>query len=1175
EGRPLTTIELAPLTEDQVGELLADALRVDGAACAALAALCHRKTGGNPFFLNQFLQAMAEQGIVRYDSAVDAWRWDLGAIAAALPTDNVGDLLAAKIARLPEPARTLLQLGASIGSRFELATLAVVAQLAPARAQAVLWPALEAGLVQPLDGRYKYVSEDGVSAGVAYRFLHDRVQQAAYLQAAPELRAANHLSIGRLLLAHASPAERAATLFAIVEQMNAGRALITDPAERLELARLNGMAAARARSSAAFNAALAHYDIGLTLLPARWQPLPEQHGLWFELALGAAEAAYLCGDPAAADAIYPKVRAYCQDRLEHVRCIAVQAHQYQLQGRLLEAIAVQREGLSLLGYDMPADAAELTVLAERQFDALAALRCTREPAAIDALVAADEMRDPAAVAAMQLMQGLWMAGYYAGQQALCMMMIMSMTRLSIEQGSSDFTAVGYVGFAMMQVVKGVDAQQAYSFGAMANRLARSRANLQTRTLSALMFGAAVSHWTRPLRDSDACYDEALGWALEIGDFVQVGVVVAVRATDRVALGAYLPELMETVQRDIALMRANGQHAMADCCVAAAVQPIGQLMGEEGAPFDEAAFLARYGDSALYQAYYLQGQIRAAYLLDRPDAQALALRLDLVTRMMRGQAKVHESTFYATLIWLRALRGEPDGAQRSAIEARLASLIDSLAAWAVDASDSLACRLALVRAEQARNAGDVATAMRAYQQAAEQAGVDGFINIQALALELAAQFWQTQGQPKVAAVFLDDAIARYRQWGALAKVAALQAQRAAQSTHGAATISHNSVHGVASLARAAGNQTLDLASLFKAAQALGNEVGLGAVLARLIAIVRENSGAQIARLLLRHADGWRLEADMDIDGAATVLTGRGIDIDAGPDADCAAGPALILPLSVLRYVLRSGDAVIEARIGRAPLFCADPYVAGSAAQSVMCLPIRQGGRIDGLLYLENRLVAGCFTQERVELMRMLGAQAMISIAHARMHDGLEARVAERTAQLEEANRKLAMLSVTDSLTSLANRRHFDEVLRREWARCQRAGQPIAVIMLDIDHFKKFNDHYGHQAGDACLTAVAAALQASLHRPGDLVARYGGEEFCVVLPESGGEHAALVGEHLRAAVAALALVHAGAPEGLVSISVGAASALASPLMAADGLLRAADGALYDAKAAGRNRVVLAGL
>ena len=151
------------------------------------------------------------------------------------------------------------------------------------------------------------------------------------------------------------------------------------------------------------------------------------------------------------------------------------------------------------------------------------------------------MSDTGAVAAMQMMQGLWMASYYAGQQDLSALMVLSMTRLSMQQGHSDFSSVAYVGYALMLALhKRRRRRAATAFGAMALALARSRANLQTRTLTGLMFAALTNHWTRPLRSSDALYDEAFGWALEIADFVQVGVVVAVRATERIILGDYLP-----------------------------------------------------------------------------------------------------------------------------------------------------------------------------------------------------------------------------------------------------------------------------------------------------------------------------------------------------------------------------------------------------------------------------------------------------------------------------------------------------------------------------------------------------------------------------------------------------------------------------------------------------------
>jgi diguanylate cyclase (GGDEF)-like protein len=910
---------------------------------------------------------------------------------------------------------------------------------------------------------------------------------------------------------------------------------------------------------------------GLDLLPQdAWQ---HHAGLWLDLQLGAAEAAYLCGQFDAAEAIYPLARARCATPLLEVSCIAVQAHQYQLQGRLLDAIGVLRDGLALLRIDIPHDATRMQAGFDEIFADIARLQGGRDP---EELLGAGEMSDPGAVAAMQMMQGLWMAGYYAGQQDLSELMVLSMTRLSMQQGNSDFTSVAYVAYARMQSLRSGDMAHGYRFGAMALALARSRANLQTRTLTGLMFAALTNHWTRPLRSSDALYDEAFGWALEIADFVQVGVVVAVRATERIILGDYLPDLMQAIERDLALMRANGQHAMADCCVAAALQPVKCLVGltarsdsYDDAIFSEARFLEQYGGSRLYHAYFLQGKIRNAYLFDGTDAETLSGQLDVVTRMMRSQAKVPETSFYAALTWIRALRRDPQRADAAELLGRIDALQASLAGWAALGPDNIGAKHALVQAELARYRQDLPQATRCYQQAIDAAGQAGYLNIQALGNELCGECWLEQGQPRVAAVYLCDAVARYRQWGAEGKAAQLAARHdallARAGAGGRATRMRlgSTTHGGATPARGAGNTELDLVSLLKAAQALSNEIGLRNVLQRLIAIVRENSGAQVARLLLLADGACRLEADIEGD-TVTVLQARTLDLDAGTDPQ--------FPLSLIRYVIRSGAEVIEDSIAEASRFAADPYVRQHSPRSVMCLPIRQGGRVDGILYLENRLAEASFTEERVEFLRMLGAQAMISISHARLHDSLEQRVAERTAQLEDANRKLAILSATDGLTGLANRRHFDEVLRSEWARAARNGQPLAVIMLDVDFFKKYNDRYGHQSGDDCLVQVGHALREVARRASDLTARYGGEEFSIVLPNTGAGEARQIGEALRRAIEQLAIPHDRSSAGQVTISVGIAIHSEQGAADPDALMRLADAALYRAKDAGRNCVVL---
>lgn len=1158
----LSTLSLGALTEPQVAQMVSATVRVTAPDCAPLTSICYRKTAGNPFFLNQFLATLNEAGHLRYRAEGDCWDWDLPAIEQAKYTDNVVEVLLEKIRRLPTVTQHLLQLAASCGNRFALDTLALTVDRAPRKTQQDLWPALRAGLIQPLDERYKYIDGDteAANSGVNYRFLHDRVQQAAYLIADDDARAANHLLIGRLLLRHATPKHRDEALFEIVEQLNAGRALINDAGERVQLAALNLQAGVKARRSAAFQSTLEHMRTGLDLLPA--QAWSGHADLWLDLQLGAAEAAYLCGQFDAAEAIYPLVRARTLSPLQQLRCIAIQAHQYQLQGRLLDAIAVQRDGLALLHTDIPHDVAQMKT---RFADILADIGRQPGAHAPDTLLAADDMCEPDAVAAMQMMQGLWMASYYAGQQDLSALMVVSMTRLSMQRGNSDFSAVAYVGYAMMVALYSGDTARGYAFGAMAMALARRRANLQTRTLTGLMFGALSNHWTQPLRSSDALYEEAFGWALEIADFVQVGVVAAVRATDRLILGDYLPHLMHDIEHDLALMRTNGQQAMADCCVAAAVQPIKCLMGllprhdsYDDRAFSEARFLDQYGGSQLYRAYFLQGKIRNAYLFDGADAELLAGQLGNVTQIMRGQAKVVDCSFYAVLILIRALRRDPARPDAGDVLTVIGTLQASLAEWARQGSDNSEAKHLLVLAEMARYREELPLATSYYQQAIDAAGLAGYVNMQALGNELCGECWFDQGHARVAGVFIQDAIAHYDRWGAQGKVTQLRERHLALLSRmdGRGTQRHSVSH-------TQGSSALDLISLLKASQILSNEVGLRNVLTRLIAIVCENAGAQVARLLLLSGGSYQLEANIDGDGT-TVLQSRQLDLNAASDPQ--------FPLSLLRYVVRTGAEVIEDCITSASRFAADPYVQVHLPRAVMCLPIRHGGQIGGILYFENRLAEASFTEERVAFLRMLGAQAMISISSARLHDSLERRVAERTEQLEDANRKLATLSITDGLTGLSNRRHFDDVLRAECARATRVGQPLAVIMLDVDYFKLFNDRHGHLAGDACLIRVAHALAAGMRRAGDLTARYGGEEFSIVLPNTGADEAQQVGEALRRAIEALGIVHASTQAQQVTISVGIAVQPPPGAADPDALLRLADAALYQAKDAGRNCVVL---
>jgi diguanylate cyclase (GGDEF)-like protein len=285
-----------------------------------------------------------------------------------------------------------------------------------------------------------------------------------------------------------------------------------------------------------------------------------------------------------------------------------------------------------------------------------------------------------------------------------------------------------------------------------------------------------------------------------------------------------------------------------------------------------------------------------------------------------------------------------------------------------------------------------------------------------------------------------------------------------------------------------------------------------------------------------------------------------------DAAAARG---LLPLSAFRYAERTREPLLVEDATRDDRFARDPYLSGLDRCSLLVVPILTQGAPRAMLLLENRLSGGVFSADRLDAVMLIAGQLAVSLDNAMLYASLAHKVAERTAALEAANERLKVLSITDPLTGLDNRRRMSEMLAAEWSRSTRARGPIAVVMIDIDHFKPYNDHYGHLVGDACLRRVAAALSQTV-RTTDLLARYGGEEFAMILPGADDAVAAEVAERARAAVAALGEPHAAAPAGVVTVSVGVAVGFPAADLTSDQLVERADAGLYAAKRHGRNQV-----
>jgi len=353
--------------------------------------------------------------------------------------------------------------------------------------------------------------------------------------------------------------------------------------------------------------------------------------------------------------------------------------------------------------------------------------------------------------------------------------------------------------------------------------------------------------------------------------------------------------------------------------------------------------------------------------------------------------------------------------------------------------------------------------------------------------------------------------------------------------------------------------LDLHSLLKASQLLAKEIHLDLLLEKMLEVLLENAGADRAAIVLEEEDRLIVEAVGGLDSSRRIVCQR-IDRRLQDYSD-DSGP--LLPRGLIEQVRLARATLVLVNPLEDARFSASAYLRRQRPKSVMCVPVVSQGRLSAVLYLENNQLEGAFTDKQQVTLELLGAQAAISLVNARLYANLERKVAQRTEELRQ-------MSLRDGLTGIANRRYFDERLGIEWRRGLRSGKPLSFLLLDIDYFKQFNDHYGHVEGDACIRAVAQTLQRVAARPGDTVARYGGEEFAILLPETDAESAARVAEACMQGLVELSIPHERSGAGThLSLSIGICTRVAAEGEQPEMLVSLADRALYEAKRDGRAR------
>jgi predicted ATPase/GAF domain-containing protein len=1010
-GARVTDLPLAPLAHEELARLLQDTLHSEATTVDPLARLIQEKTDGNPFFVTQFLHSLQQDGLFRLDQDLGRWTFDIDAIARTGTTDNVIELMTRRIRGLAPAAQQAATLAACIGSQFELDTFLAVSRQTPESATAGLAEVIAAGLISVISGN----KDAPVAAGTMYGFLHDRVQQAAYELIPLEKRIPLHLDIGRLLLARHADAVPEDRLFELVNHLTVGRGLIEEDVERMSLARLSLAAARKAKLSAAYQTAAQYAATGLELLPPDgWN---REYQLAFDLHLEAAESQYLTGAFDSAERVFESVLDHAATPLEKAKVHAPRMVLYENLSRWPEAIASGRDSLALLGIRFPNVAEERLELLE-----LEVIEVERDlgDRSIAALIDLPVMADEGIRTAMRILRSLWASAYISGDHVFARLISARMVRLSLQYGTCEDSAYGYVTHAITVGPVRRDYQSAFEWGMLALAVNERMADPRLRAKVHQQFQAHVNLWRRPFETCIVHAREARRSGLEGGDFTYAAYGAVTESWSAFLISRDLEQFVREFTPTLALLDAI---RMSDFSVVLQVMLnwARALRGQTASPvslsddtFDEEALMARYARAApFFLTFFQTARLHLALVFDEP-ARALAAAEEAWKVVQIGTVWPVLVDAWGALAIARAWEGLSP-AERVTYRERFDAARASVLELAGHAPENFRCFALMLAGEAAWLDGRPNDAGALFDEAIDDARRTGACLHEAMANDLVGQMWLQRERHTLAAAYIAEARRCYNALHADAKVAQLDTRYGALL----ASLQHEPQRVTPSSTNASDEgASLDMATVLKVANAVAVEMDVEALLEKLMRFALENAGAQRGVFLQERENALMVEAEASVDRSAIVIGGQ------VPFEESTA-----LAHSVVRYVRRTCQAVVIDDATRDERVANDPYITRMRAKSILCVPVEHQGRLRGILYLENNLTTGGFTPARIVMMRALAAQTAISLENARLYAEMKGEVALRR------NAEAALRSAMTELEVLKNRLETENVYLQEEIRTQ--------------------------------------------------------------------------------------------------------------------------------------------
>ena len=1004
-GTIINNIILQPLDIVHVSQLVADTLRTDIAKAKPLADLVFKKTQGNPFFLTQLLKSLHQEDLLSFNFSQGCWQWDIDVLQGIDITENVVELMVSQIQKLSPKTQNVLKLAACIGDKFQLDVLAIVNEKSQSETAKDLWESLQAGLILPLSEAYKTPIVFDIEPSTAlqdeplkvdYKFLHDRVQQAAYSLIPDSQKKETHLKIGQLLLQNTTAEEQKENIFALVNQLNYGTDLLTLESERYKLAELNLIAGQKAKAATAYESAIRYLKVGLELLAVNsWQ---SQYELTLALYESAVETAYLNCDFEQMEKWATVVLQQAKTPIDKMKVYEVKIQACMAQVKQLEAVKIGLQALELLGVKLPESPSPSDIQ-----ETLAQTATNLADKSIEDLINLPLMTEVEKLAAIRMLTSLGSSTYQAAP-TLFPLVVCQQVNLSIKYGNAPFSAYGYVCYSV--ILNGIiqDVESAYKFGKLALSLVENFNTLELKASVFFVAGSCTIHGKVHAKETLPLLLEGYQSGLENGHFEYGGYAAVQRCQYSYFIGQELPRVereMATISDALAQLKQENALSWNQILQQSVLSLLDAsenpccLMGEAYNEEKSLPLLKEANDRTGLHYFYINKLILCYLFGEYEQALENAAQAEHYLDGVKAFLVVQVFHFYDSLAQL-AIYSSASPSQQEHLLSKVRNNQEKMQNWADHAPMNFQHKYELVEAEKARVLGQYWQATEYYDRAIAGAREHGYIQEEALANELAAKFYLSLGKEKFAQIYLTESYYGYAQWGATAKTKNLEARYPQILSRRTNQETFREEETRRAAPTTASTASLDLTTVLKASQALSEKIFLDELLVKLMKLVIENAGAETGFLILEKSGKLLIDAQATIgNDEVTVLQ---------PDSVVSSQQ---LPASIINYVQRTYEDIILKDASSTGIFTTDDYIINNKTKSVLCTPLIHQGKLVGILYLENNLTTGAFTPNHLEVLKLLSSQAAISIENARLYKDLEAanksleiKVQQRTIELQQ-------------------------------------------------------------------------------------------------------------------------------------------------------------------------------